>query len=165
MMKGFSSDAAGRLICEKPISPEAAEKDRNCPYDLDQLALQTRVGEKGVPFRAGILSSDGQVKAFARAVPLPIDFKQNGCTLSAEVASEDFSDYLIQGDGYAPGETVEWTARTQGLSKTDKITASSSGKFVVEIHPGASGVKAGKLEVSAFGKSCSPTLIFRWGKK
>lgn len=165
MMSGFSADAAGRLTCDEPIPPAVAAKgDRRCPYDLEKLETVFTPKGKGIPFQAAILSEDGDVKAFARAVPLPIDFTQGGCRLSAEPISEDLGDYLIQGEGYTPGEVVNWTARTQGLSQENQTKASETGKFVVELHPGVSGADGGKVEFTATGVKCNPALLFHWGK-
>jgi hypothetical protein len=165
MMKDFTPDPAGRLMCEHPISEDEAVggKNRSCVFDLEKLALRATASIKGVPFRVGILSTDGSVKAFARAVPLPLQFRQGGCTVSAELASDKADAFLIQGDGYAPGETVAWSAEMGDTTTEDSAVASKAGSFVVAINPGATGKESGKVVFTARGKSCAPALIFKWG--
>lgn len=165
MMKDFSADPAGRLVCEHPIPPEEAEggKNRSCVLDMEKLSLSTGASVKGVPFRAAILSTDGSVKAFTRAVPLPLQFTQRGCTVSAELASEKADAFLVEGEGFEPGEKVAWTAEMAGDVTEDEAAASENGKFVVALNPGATGKESGKVVFTARGKSCAPMLIFKWG--
>jgi hypothetical protein len=165
MMKDFTADPAGRLMCEHPIPPEQADggKNRSCPFDLGNLELRTPAMAKGIPYRVAILSTDSTVKAFARTVPLPLEFKQGGCTLSAEITSNDATSFLVQGEGFSSGETVAWTAEMGGSDVQKETVASEKGKFVVALNPGEGGKESGKVVFTARGKSCDPTLIFKWG--
>jgi len=165
MMKDFSVDAAGRLVCEHPIPPEEAAggKNRACVFDMEKLSLLAIASVKGVPFRVAILSTDGAIGAFVRSVPLPLQFKQGGCTISAEIASDKADSFLVGGEGFQPGEKVAWKAEMGDTLTEDEAEASENGNFVVVLNPGATGKESGKVVFTSRGKSCNPTLIFKWG--
>jgi hypothetical protein len=164
---GFTANAAGELVCPEPSGENPQSNVRPCLAGKalkDQNVPQAHNFAKGEPFRLGVISSDGSVRAFARVVPDPIEASDGPCRLSVELASPDGLMFVLHGDGFEPD--VELTTVTvSGKEKLNNTFRNSTdGKFAIPILPGVVGKKSGSTTVTVSSKSCTVPVRFDWGR-
>lgn len=125
---------------------------------------------KGQPFYIELKSADQRVKAFAKAVPFPIEATDgNGCRLSVELASRSGNVFNIFGEGYEPNEelTTDITPAAEVMASQDKADASGSFRMLVDqtmakYEIGSTGT-SGTEDVRVTGSKCALTVHFEWG--
>ena len=117
---------------------------------------------KGEPAEIGIESTDGQIRATARAFPFPIEASDRSCHLMMEMLTADGKAFGAIADGFPPGSTVETVSRSDGEVLRRRVVVPGNGKFSVVLLPAAvAGHQHGSFEVKA--SSCSVKVDYAWG--
>ncbi len=167
-MGGFSVDSTGELVC-----PAAPQPGSATPVGLpcmpsktleQSVALSFSTYHKGEPTDLAVVSSDGSVRAFARAYPFPIKSQDAKCTLNVELENSEFTSFIIRGAGFGPGENVKTSSSFGKDTTSGTQQASAKGEFAAAIHADVPGKNSGSATFAATGNSCHPTVTYEWGK-
>jgi hypothetical protein len=110
-----------------------------------------------------LVSGDYSVKAFARAVPFPLEGTDSGCLLTVQPVDKDGKFYALHGQGFQAGENVSTEARSDGEVINDKAKAAADGMFEVLLAPRTINKTAGHGTFNAKGRSCAPSVEYDWG--
>ncbi len=164
LLFGYLANATGALICPGQSQPgDPPVKDSHC-YPLERAVFDVDNYHNGEPVDFAIVSTDGTVRAYARAYPFPIQSQDGHCSLHVELETTKFTSFMIRGAGFDPGESVT-TSSNFGKDATPGIQqASSQGEFAAEVNADVPGKNSGSATFAATGKSCHPTVTYEWGK-
>ncbi|MGC1620453.1 MAG: hypothetical protein WA765_18325 [Candidatus Acidiferrum sp.] len=110
------------------------------------------------------MSTDGTVRAYARAYPFPIQTQDGKCTLNVELENTKFTSFVIRGAGFEPGESVLTSSSFGKDATTGTQEASAQGELAVEVQADVSGKNSGSATFAATGKACHPIITYEWGK-
>ena len=162
---GFQVDAAGKVVCSKAPEGEdrSQEAKRWCQAPLEETKLAAAGFLAGQSFRLGLISADGQQKAFVETIPFPIESEDRGCRIHAECLSEKADAWAIYGEGFKPGESVRFDLKGPGGSQKGEAKLPETGKLAFIIHPPKEGPLRGSVTVKVEASTCKPTLRFKWG--
>jgi hypothetical protein len=162
---GFQVDADGKVLCSKPPGGEVSgeEAKRWCRGTLEETKLVAVGFQRGQLFRLGLISSDGQQKAFTESIPFPIESEDGGCRLSAERWSENADSWVIKGVGFKPGDSIHCTLKGRGNSMEGDAKLTEKGRLVLMVRPPKSGTLSGTATVEVEASGCAPVLRFKWG--
>ena len=162
---GFEVNSDGKVICSKP--PEGGvsgeESKHWCQATLEETTLAAAGFQRGQAFRLGLISADGQQKAFAESMPFPIESEDQGCRLFAERVSENADSWIIKGDGFKPGDSVHYELKGPGNSMEGDAKLSEKGGLALVVRPPKSGTLSGTVTVKVSASTCRPVLRFKWG--
>jgi hypothetical protein len=163
-LSGYLANVTGALVCPGESQPgDPPVRGSHC-YPLERATLDFDNYHNGEPVDFAIVSTDGTVRAYARAYPFPIQAQDGKCTLDVELENTKFTSFVIRGAGFEPGENVT-TSSTFGKDATPGTQhASSQGEFAAEVNVDVPGKNSGSATFAAAGKSCHPTITYDWGK-
>jgi formylglycine-generating enzyme required for sulfatase activity len=164
---GYSVDASGSLVC-----PEKSEQGGPVPgvapcrpsAPLERTVLTFGNVAKGEPVDFAVVSTDGTVRAFARAYPFPIQAQDGKCTLTVELEDSKGTSFIIRGTGFGPSENLKTSSSFGKDAIEGTQQASPQGELAVAIHPELPGKHSGSATFAAAGNSCHPTVTYEWGK-
>ena len=161
---GYTADATGKLICpgQTQLGGPTPKGSRCMP--LEHVTLDFHAYHKGEPVDFAAVSTDGMVRAYARADPFPIQAQDGKCTLNVEIENTKFTSFVIRGAGFAQGENVTTSSNFGNDATAGTQQASAQGEFSAAIHADLPGKNSGSATFSATGSSCHPTITFEWGK-
>lgn len=156
VLKGVSFDQRGVLVCSgKPGFCQGAGPDD--PVNIKTTAVA------GEMKRMAVASPDGQIAAFADAVPFPIEATDKGCKLSVVRMSPMAERVVARATGFSPGEKLTVTTHSGPEGATLNETADSSGNWTTVIGTQVKGQTQGKASITLTGASCSVSVAFDWG--
>ena len=116
------------------------------------------------PIKFALVSRDKSIKVFDKIIAFPVEAKSpDGCSLGLELIAPNGLNFVIQGQGFEPGEEVTTRSESSGEVIVSKVSL-SNGVFFVVMNPGVTGKRGGTATFSASGRSCTVTLAYRWGK-
>jgi hypothetical protein len=121
-------------------------------------------GGKGQPLRFGLISDDGQLLAFARIVPFPIQASNSLCHLSAEMEGPNYAAVLFVGSGFRPEEQLTVATRSENEGGDSKAVAGADGSYRSLIFPFVKGKASGKVRFEIRANSCKVALELPWGQ-
>ena len=157
LLSGVTVDGSGLAICAgKPGDCGLPDKPDD-PIDLKINPV------KGEPFRVALISPDGKTKAFAKAVPIPNQATDGGCSLQATLLLPGAVEVAIEGSGFAPNADLTLETNSSGERQSKKAKADSDGTYYSAILPYKQGESRGTAEVKIKSSSCSPAVSFDWG--
>ena len=123
--------------------------------ELSAINLVLGSFAKGEPATFALVSIDREAKAFARIVPFPLEARDGACRLWLELMSPQGTAFLVQGEGFEPGEEVKSLSRSDGERLTGRETISPEGTYgPVVVFPAAVSRKH-KASYSVSGGTCS----------
>ena len=130
---------------------------------MSELRLSIEDYNQGEFYMAEVISDDGGVYAVDRVYPFPIEAKDAGCHLWAELLKKDRKQFLIIGTGFGAGTDVR-TVSSEGdghdqMGKTERVAAGDL--FVVQVLHRKSG---GVGTFVATGEQCKITLQYNFGR-
>ena len=161
---GFQADDSGKIICPNPAGETASDEAKSrCRAPLDETNLAAAGFQRGQVFRTGLISADGQQKAFVETIPFPIEIEDKGCRLHAERLSENADTWAIVGEGFKPGESVHYALKGPGNSSEGDAKLTDKGGLAFMISPPKSGTLSGSVTVKVEASTCKPVLRFKWG--
>jgi hypothetical protein len=127
-------------------------------------ALINLVGSKAEAFQFAVVSADGQVRAFTRIIPFPIESSAGPCHLNVEEIMLNFAAVLITVTGLQPNETVEATYKSEKKGGKLKDVADAKGTYSAAVATGVKGKSAGIFEFQVAAQSCKIGIEFPWGE-
>lgn len=163
VLSGYLANATGALVCPGQSQPGDSPVAGSHCYPLERASLDVDNYHNGEPVDFAIVSTDGTVRAYARAYPFPIQVQDGKCTLNVELENTKFTSFVIRGAGFEPGENVT-TSSSFGKDPTAGTQlASASGGFAAQVDAGVAGKNSGLATFAANGRSCHPTVSYDWG--
>jgi hypothetical protein len=145
-----------------PDTPIGASTSGNATR-LEDVGLFEHGYRSGEPIEFGIISDDGSIRAFAKAIPFPIEAGAAGsCHLEGTLKDKQ-GDVAIEGSGFVPHEKVATTFQSGSKVLNDSVTADAAGRFAAGTLPEVKGQTGGKATFTAVGKSCNLSVDYYWG--
>lgn len=157
VMQGVTLDGAGMAICAGRDGTCGNSAKPNDPIDLVIPAA------KGEPKRFGLVSDDGESKAFAYAVPFPLRSENHGCSIESLLLLQNGEAVLLHGGGFPPGADVRYDTSSEGESHSANLRADESGNVWSVALPFVAGKSHGATKASFKSGSCNPSLTYQWG--
>jgi hypothetical protein len=164
LLQGYLANATGTLVCPGQSKPgDPPDRSVHC-FPLERASLDVDNYHNGEPVDFAIVSTDGTVRAYARAYPFPIQAQDGKCALHVEIDNSKFTTFVIRGEGFEPNENIK-TSSSFGKDATEGTQqASPQGEFAATIHADLPGKNSGTATFTATGNSCHPTVTYEWGK-
>jgi hypothetical protein len=142
---------AGPQFCGDSASP-------NDPVNLKTF------GGKGEPFRIALEAEDHKHLAATSVAPFPIKAENQGCSLELLLITANAEAILLQGSGFAPNASIEFTTDSSGEKHTLKETADGAGHLKFVVLPYKQGLDDGSITLQPTTGTCHPQLTVPWGK-
>jgi hypothetical protein len=162
LQSGFVVDSTGRVSCAGARAP--GDSCAPCTLPLDQIVLTATGYAAGEPYRLGVISPDGRVRAYAQAFPVPVESASDSLRIHLEMVRPDGLEYAVMGEGFRPGSTVGVTTRSGERSGSQKMIVPPSGSFRIEVLPQVAGEPAGFASVTIESAHRRMTLDWPWGR-
>jgi len=162
LQSGFVVDSAGHVSCD-PVSRAADDTCAACALPLDQIILTATAYAAGEPYRLGVISPDGRLRAYAETIPVPVVSEDDSLRLHLEMVRPDGLEYAVVGEGFRPGSKVGVTTRSGDRSGTQKMVVPPEGRFRIEVFPQVVGEPGGYTSVTVTVGHKSLTLDWPWG--
>ena len=108
-----------------------------------------------------LISTDGAIKAFAKAIPFPFEAKSGSCRVWVELITKDV--FLAWGEGFVPGETIQIISQSGDELVEGSIDVSNDGTVGTVIFPSVVGKSGGKAKFTAIGGTCEVGVAYAWG--
>ncbi len=131
--------------------------------DLGQISLSAPSYAKGEPYEVALISTDQTIKAFAKAIPFPIEVKEGRCRLWLELISPTGEAFALQGEGFEPNEEVTTVSRSNGEVIQGKQKVLPDGRLPANILAPAAVTRRYVASFTVIGKSCKLTVDYEWG--
>jgi hypothetical protein len=159
VMSGVTLGPDGMAICSG-AGPQFCG-DSATPND--PINLKT-FGGRGEPFRVALQAADHKSLAAVSIAPFPVTAENNGCSLESILITPNAEAILLQGSGFAPNSSIEFTADSSGEKHTLKEAADGSGHLKFIVQPYKQGLDDGSITLQPTTGSCHPQVIVPWGK-
>lgn len=156
-LEGVTFNESGLGVCAGRDGTCAGDKP-NDPIDLVLFAA------KGEPKRFGVVSANGDYKAFTYVIPFPIVGEDRGCTAEAILLTAKADAVLIQARGLAPNQGVHFNGVSEGETQQSESKADEEGNYYQVVLPSVKGKSHGKAKVTLQASGCSPSVSFEWGE-
>jgi len=157
-LQGITLDDSGMAICAG--RPETCG-DSSKPNDPVEPIL---LAAKGEPKRFGLISSDGQNKAFVSVTPFPIEGKDRGCSVDVTLLLAHGEAVLIHGAGFQSNATVNVVTQSENEKASGDLKSDSNGEvYYIEL-PYVKGKTDGQAQVTLTSQACAPSVSYKWGK-
>jgi hypothetical protein len=156
LMEGVSIGKDGIVMCagRGPLQcGDASKKDDPIEFTFNPA--------KGEPFRVAVVSPTS--RAAIVLVPLPIEGKDKGCTVSIVRLTPKFELAYATGTGFPPNSEVQFDTQSYGEKTPVTAKTDASGNLSFALLPSVAGHTKGTTAVKAIGGHCSPSLKFDWG--
>jgi hypothetical protein len=149
-------DEAGELRVLFPKARKPGVRLRDMPVRMGGFA-------KGVALHHALVSTDREVKTFAKFIPFPLEDEQGSCRVWLELVTRDGNIFVAQGEGFEPGEVVKTVSRSNGEVLRNEITATSDGLLPGVLLSPAAISRKHRASYSVTGRSCSVSVNYKWG--
>jgi hypothetical protein len=156
-MDGVTFDSSGVAICAETPNTCIGNKADD-PIDL---LSQPAAGE---PLRFGVVSDDGNIKVFAKIVPVPLRGQDRGCTVEAVLLTPNASVLWIEGSGFVPSSDVKIDGNSEGEHHAGTGKADSNGGYSFSVLPSKLGLDHGTIQIKLETPKCSPSVKVPWGR-
>src|SRR5208282_4175571 len=131
---------------------------------LENVSIDIDGYINGEPASLAAVSTDGVVRAYARAYPFPIQAQDGKCTLNVEIENKKLNSFVIRGVGFEPGEQVTTSSSFGNGATAGAQQASPQGEFAAAVQADVPGKNSGSATFTATATSCKPTVTYDWGK-
>ncbi|HVO82216.1 MAG TPA: hypothetical protein VMT28_15885 [Terriglobales bacterium] len=121
-------------------------------------------GGRGQPLRFGLVSDDGQLQAFARVIPFPIQTSNGACHLSAEMEAPNYAAVAFVGSGFLPGEQLTVKTHSENEGGENKAVAAPDGTSRNLVLPFVKGKASGEIKFEIRASGCTIALEIPWGQ-
>ncbi len=119
---------------------------------------------RGEVYDLAALAADGSVAAYVRRVPFPLEAREGGRRISAELGSANADTWMVQGEGFAPHEELNATLQSGDDVHLDVVTAGPDGTFTRMLFPATQFKRsAGTAGYKVVCSTGTLVLNFRWG--
>jgi hypothetical protein len=163
-LSSYTASENGKLVCPEQLPPRSSTVPAPHCIPLEKLSIRIDAYHKGEPMDYAIVSTDGAVRAYARAYPFPLQAQDAKCTLKVEVENSNMTAFVIRGSGFAPNEKVATSSSFGGEAASGNQQASAAGEFAVALRAEVPGKNTGSATFTASGASCHPSIMYDWGK-
>lgn len=164
LIDGLTATHTGHLVCTDPIRADFAlwkcEAQR-----LGELNIGVLRQVRGEATRAALVSRDGSVRAFARAVPFPLEAEDGACRLELESLAPEYRTFVLWARGFPAGSPARVGMRVGSDTREVVVRADEQGRFHLRLEPDEPGEDGGKATVRAVSPDCRPELDFEWGDR
>ena len=153
---GFRLDESGSLV-----SDDSGGAGR---HRLDAIAFGPGRYPAGAPWEVALVSSDRDLRIFARVVPYPIVATDGSCRVSLELASHLGDRFSASGAGFPPGEEVTSELRYSGRQIQKHVRISPEGLLPPDplSHRPIGADRSAHYTVAA--RTCRVTIDYDWGE-
>jgi hypothetical protein len=155
-----------QAVADAFINPDGLVVNRlgDLTHNISEDPINVRVvAGRGERKRVALTSDDWTLRAFAGAIPFPIEKSANGCRLSVEMTAPDYAGVVLKGSGFQPGESLTVEAGSETESGKQQTAATPDGTYTAVIFPRVKGQKSGKASVTITSPRCSIAVQFPWG--
>jgi len=155
-IEGASIGKDGIVMCagrEPNQCGDASKKDDPIDFTFNPA--------KGEPFRLAVVSPTS--RAAIVLVPLPIEGKDKGCTISIVRLTPKFELAYAIGTGFPPDYELQVDTQSYGEKNPVTVKTDAGGNLNFALLPFVAGHTKGTTTVRAIGGQCSPSLKFDWG--
>ena len=156
LTEGVSIGKDGIVMCagRGPLQcGDASKKDDPIEFTFNPA--------KGEPFRLAVVSHT--LRAAIVLVPLPIEGKDKGCTISVVRLTPKFELAYATGTDFPPNSEVQFDTQSYGEKNPVVAKTDANGNLDFGLLPFVAGHAKGTTTVKAIGGQCSPSLKFDWG--
>jgi hypothetical protein len=164
LFSGLIANSAGELVCAEAKVNEPQTNVRWCPNPgrplVDQLNLGVSNYHKGEPFDLGVIATDDSVRAFAHAVPFPIEAADGACHLSVEMITPDGLTFGALLSGFEAGAELQ----TISISGKERLNGTATNGGAIVLLPGIAGKDAGTASLTVAGGGCRVSVNYDWGR-
>ncbi len=170
---GWIADPTGAIVCGD-TGPSGART----PPGVATCASQFRAGipladvtfgasrhSPGESFRVALTATDGTVRAYAAALPFPLERTSGGCRVWLERLEDPARHaFAARGEGFHPGETVRFASRVGKEAVSESLPVEAHGTLKPFVYaPGPKKKRGGLATVTFEGRSCRCELTVPWG--
>jgi hypothetical protein len=134
------------------------------PVDLSKFTFAIENYNRGEFFMIEAVSEDGAVYARDRVHPFPIEGRDGGCHLWAELASADKRNFAITGSGFGPDTDVRINFSEEGAPQSQQGSQRVGPDGVFTTSAGHRS-RGGAAAFVAAGDSCQVTLRYDFGRQ
>ncbi len=155
---GVTLDESGQAVCAGTPNTCSGEQ----PNDPIDIATQPVPGE---PVRLGLVSAGGDIKVFAKLVPVPLRGEDRGCSVEGVLLTPGAELILVAGSGFPANSELTMDSDSEGERHNVKSKAGPDGRYTAAIAPYKQGVLRGTLKVDLKSTGCSPSVRIPWGRR
>lgn len=153
---GYTTDATGKLVCADDPGPKA--------YCFNQVKLDIHDYHMAEPIHVAVISTDGTVRAYAKAYPFPVQGQDAGCALTVTMDNSKATLFSIEATGFEPQEEVMVTTTAgKAGTKSQQVSAKGNFAYIIDYSHGM-GANSGSETFTVAAKSCHPSVTYDWGK-
>jgi hypothetical protein len=167
LMTGFTPDSTGAVVCADSATanqPRVAAMLGWCKRRLASVGLTAGQFALGEAYRVALISTDDSVRAYASAIPHPLQASAGACTITGEMHGPEV--FAFSGAGFRPGEALQITMRSGREVINKSQHADDGGRLGIEIVlPAVKGKDGGDASYEVAGAGCRVVLRYGWGKK
>lgn len=155
VLEGITAGKDGLLMCAGRAPEQCGDpKKPDDPIEFTIMPL------KGEPSRFAFIASNSEAKIGTVIVPVPIEVKDNGCTLKAVRLTSKFELAFISGEGYQPKTDVHYKVTSEEMSNDFVIKSDEHGVIRTGVVPFHAKKDKGVARVKIVESKCSPEVAF-----
>ena len=144
---------------------KAMNKPADPGHDVDEEPVVVSImGSRGEPFQFAIVSADGQLRAFTRIIPFPLETSEDPCHLSVAELIPNYAGILIEVSGLQPNEALKLDYGSDKKMRKTKDKADDKGTFRAAVSTGIKGQVSGTFEFELVAQSCRIGVELPWGE-
>ena len=129
--------------------------------EIDLSLGRMFAGEYGV---FGLVSSDGDVKAFVEITPFPIHAEgKGGCRLQARPMDLRGQGFVITGSGFQPKKKLSTVTTSDAGDAKGSTNTQADGTLKQVVFPRMAGASGGEASYEVSDSACSAKVRFHWG--
>ena len=111
-----------------------------------------------------LVDNQNRILTFTKTIPFPIAAKGEGrCHLWVELGSLSGTLFAIYGEGFEPGEEINFVVRSENEETNGRRKLRENGKFATILFPAVIGKQSGLATYTATGQRCNLKVEFEWG--
>src|SRR3569833_966606 len=159
VLRGVTFNDKGLAVCAgRPGTCGDATK----PDDPIEIPFRPVPGE---PVRLAVVSQDGQIKAYARTVPVPLQGEDKCCRVSATLLTPAAELVFVKNTNQTPNNNHTMDTESEGEKHSSKGKVDAEGRYFSILLPYRQGLSRGTAEVRLKASVCSPAVKVPWGSR
>ena len=156
-LRGVTFDENGIAVCAGRPGTCGKPDKPNDPIEL------TTIPALGEPFRFAIAAEDDpNIKAYAKAIPLPLEAEDKGCRIRAIVLAPRGTLAAIEASGFPADSVVDLHTDSAGEVHDSKPKTDKAGRYIAAVLPVKAGTPAGTIRIRITAGQCKPEVSLPW---